>query len=100
MDNQNQIRNSLLSELGLTDLPQDKQEQLSIKMTEVILKRIFVETMDKLSRKDREAYGQMINEQADPGEIEKFLREKIENYDQLLEKVVADFKTEMKKTPE
>jgi len=97
MDISDKTKQTLFDELGLTDLPQDKQEQLMIKMTEVILKRIFVETMDKLSQEDQEAYGQMIDKGTDPKEIEKFLRDKIENYDQLLEKVVDDFKTEMKK---
>lgn len=97
MPNQNQIQSSLLDELGLTDLPQDKQEQLLIKMTEVVLKRILVETMDKLNQADQDAYGQLIDKEADPKEIEQFLREKIENYDQLLEKVVDDFKADMKK---
>lgn len=97
MEDKKQTQTTLLEELGLGDIPQDKQQELMVKMTEVILKRIFVETMDRLSQADQEAYGQLIEKPADPKEIEKFLREKIADYDQLLEKVVADFKTEMKK---
>ena len=95
---QNQIQKSLMDDLGLADLPQDKKDQLLIKMTEVLLKRMFVETMDKLSKDDQETYGKMIDKSASPEEIEKFLREKIENYDQLLEKIVEDFRSEMMKT--
>lgn len=95
MDQQNQIQKTLLDDLGLSDLPQDKKDELLIKMTEVILKRMFVETMGKLSADDQEAYGEMLDKQSSPEGIEKFLREKISDYDQVLEKIVADFKKEM-----
>jgi hypothetical protein len=98
MTNQAQIQKNLMKELGIDDLSQDKQEQLIIKMTEVILKRMFLETIERLSEDDQEAYEQMISMQASPDDVENFLRSKIENYDQILEKVVLDFKEEMKKT--
>ena len=97
MTDQDQILKNLMAELGLSDLAQDKQEALMIKMTEVILKRMFLETMERLGEADQTAYEQMISMQAGPAEVEKFLRSKIENYDQMLEKVVNDFKQEMKK---
>lgn len=95
---QNQIRKSLMDELGLSDLPADKQEQLLLKMTESLLKRIVVKTMEKLEKDDQEIYGKMIDDKKSSEEIEKFLRKKIENYDQMLEKIADDFKSEMKKT--
>lgn len=98
MDTQNQIQKKLMDELGLSDLPADKQEQLLLKMTESLLKRIFVETMEKLEKEDQDIYGKMIDDKKSQEEIEKFLREKIENYDQMLEKIADDFKEELKKT--
>ena len=97
MPDQNAIQKSLIDELGLSSLSQDKQEQLLIKMTEVVLKRIFVETMEKLSHDDQEAYSQLIDNKTTPEEVEKFLKEKIQNYDEMVKKVVEDFKEEMKK---
>ncbi|MCX6763764.1 MAG: DUF5663 domain-containing protein [Candidatus Moranbacteria bacterium] len=97
MPQDNQIQQTLVEELGIADLPQDKQEQLLIKMTEVILKRMFVETMDKLNEADQKAYEQMLDRSAEPAEVEKFLREKIGNYDQLLEKIVEEFKEKVVK---
>ena len=97
MIQQSQIQKTLLDELGLTNLSQEKQEELVIKMTEVLLKRMFLETVEKLNEADQGAYAEMIEKKADPEEIEKFLTEKISNYDAMLEKIVADFKEEMKK---
>jgi hypothetical protein len=101
MTDQNQnpspITQSIIDELGLNDLPADKQEQLLIKMTEVVLQRIFVETMDKLAPVDQEEYEKMIDREATPEEMEAFLKGKIAGYDEMIKKVVDDFKEEMKK---
>ena len=66
-------------------------------MTEVLLKRIFTQTMERLTEPDQETYAKMIDEKASPDDLEKFLREKISDYDAILEKVIADFKAEMLK---
>lgn len=97
MGQKSSIQKTLLDELGLSNLPQEKQEELVMKMTEVLLKRIFIETLEKLKEPDQEEYAKMIEEKASPDEVEKFLNEKISNYDQVFEKIVADFKEEMKK---
>ena len=91
------IQQTLIEELGLSNLPQEKQEQLAIRATEVLLKRIFLETMERLDDEGKGKYQELVTNQASPEELEKFLREKITDYDQLLEKVVADFKAEMLK---
>jgi hypothetical protein len=97
MDQSTLAQKTLMEELGLADLPQEKQEQLAIKMTEVILKRIFMETMERLKEAEQEEFEKMINAKTGPEEVEKFLREKIGDYDQMVEKVTVDFKEEMKK---
>ena len=91
----NQIQEDLMSSLGLSNLPQDKQEELLIKMTEVILKRMFVETMDRLNAKDQELFGSMMDAQTNPDEIEKFLQGKIADYDTMLQSIIEKFKEEM-----
>lgn len=97
MIQQNPIQKSLLDEMGLSGLPSEEQERLLSKMTGVLLKKLFLETMERLRDSDREVFKNMMDAESSLEEAENFLREKIENYDQLLEKVVADFKEEMKK---
>lgn len=87
----------LLEELGLSDLSDEQKEQLLSKMTEVILKRMFLATMDKLSEEDQEKYAKMLDNGAAQEDIESFLNSKIDNYDELLQKIVSEFKEEMKK---
>lgn len=91
-----QIQKTLIDELGLSDLSEDKKDQLLMKMTEVVLKRIFLETMEKLTDRDQDEYSKMIDENVDPEALEKFLQDKISNYEEMVGKIVADFVEEMK----
>ena len=101
MDDQNNVRedemrNALIDELGLSELSKDKQDELLIKMTEVVLRRIFSESIARLSEADQEEYMKMIDAGAEPDKVEIFLREKIMNYDEMVKKIIDEFKTEMK----
>src|SRR3990172_12498971 len=97
MDKQNPIQKNLLGELGLSGLPQEEQEQLLSKMTGVLLKKLFIETMERLSDSDRETFKNMMDKEASLEDMENFIKGKIENYGQMLEKIAADFKENMKK---
>ncbi len=95
MDNQTQIQKTIIEELGLADLPKEKQDQLLVKMTEVVLRRIFLEIMEKLNESDQKVYEKMIDENYTPEKLEEFLREKIANYDEMIKKIITNFKEEM-----
>lgn len=89
----------LVKDLGIDTLSQDKQNELIIKMTEVLLKRIFLETMEKLGDKGRAEY-EKIAEDKDmtPEKMEEFLKGRIADYDQMVQKIIEDFKGEMMST--
>ncbi|HOF42537.1 MAG TPA: DUF5663 domain-containing protein [Candidatus Moranbacteria bacterium] len=97
---QSQALAQLMKDLGMNTLPQDKQNELLIKMTEVLLKRIFIETMDKLGEKGREEYMKMTEEgkEVTPEQVEAFFKEKIKNYDGMIKGVIEEFKEEMMTT--
>jgi len=97
MDQQSQIQKTLLEELGLSNLPQDKQDELLIKMTEVLLKRIFLETMEKLGEQGMKEYDKMTEGGATAEQLEEFFKTKIANYETMVQKVIEEFKEEMKK---
>jgi hypothetical protein len=93
--NQNSLRTQLIYDLGLSELPVEKQEDLLAKMMEVVLKRIFVETMARLNDEDREKYTEMIERDRTPEEVESFVREKIAKYDELVLEIVGQFREEI-----
>ena len=91
------MQKSILNELLPVDLPQAKKDQLLAKMTEILLKKFFIDALGKLDEKDKDEYEKMIDRQPSSEEIEKFLQGKISDYDKMLDAVVADFKKEMAK---
>jgi hypothetical protein len=95
MTDQNQTKQTIIDELGLAVLPEDKKEKLLIKMTEVVLKRIFLETMEKLNEKDQEDFSRLIDAGTEPDKLENFLQGKITGYDEMAKKIILDFKKEM-----
>lgn len=92
------LQNSIIEELELQDLPKEKQEEILVKMTGVLLKKIYLETFEKLEQKDREELGKMLEGETRPEQVESFLRGKIENYDGFVKKIIEDFREDVKGT--
>jgi len=95
---QDKITLEIIQELGLEKLPEKRQNNILAKIGELILKKIFVETIDKLNDKDRRDFEKMLEKGETADNIEKFLNEKIEDYDRMVEKIVIKLKKEIKET--
>jgi len=108
MDNQIDISESsnpqsaalaqLIKDLGIDTLAPDKQNELIIKMTEVLLKRIFLETMESLNEEGRKEYEKLTAGEIEPEKVEAFFKEKIKNYDEMVQVIIDEFKHEMMTT--
>ena len=89
------VQAELIEALGISDLSQEKKDDLMAKMIEVVLKRIFVETAARLQDEDRSKYVAMIEKNMTPEEVESFVREKIPKYNELVMEIVKKFRDEM-----
>lgn len=94
--NQDKIKEDIMQYLGLSKLSQDKQDEILSKIGEIILKKIFIETVDKLGEEDRIEFERMLKEGSDAESIEKFLNTKIENYDMIIGKIVEEIREDIK----
>jgi hypothetical protein len=94
MTNDTILQKTILEELGLQDLPPERQEALLDKIGEVIIKKIYIATMDQLEKEDQEKFAEYLDK--DPEQIEGFIKEKIPNYEELIKKEVEKFREEMK----
>jgi hypothetical protein len=88
------LQQTIIEELGMQDLPQDKQDELLAKIGEVVMKRIYLETMERLEKPDQENLVDMMEK--NPEAVEAFLTDKIPDYNEFVKKIVDDFKEEMK----
>ncbi|MDX9913645.1 MAG: hypothetical protein RBS77_03635 [Candidatus Moranbacteria bacterium] len=94
--NQDKMKEDIMQYLGLSKLSQDKQDEILAKIGEIILKKIFIETVDKLAEEDRVEFERMLKEGTDVDSIEKFLNTKIENYDMIIGKIVEEIREDIK----
>ncbi|MFC1637936.1 DUF5663 domain-containing protein [Patescibacteria group bacterium] len=98
MDNQqdaSQIKQKVMQEFGLEGIDEEKQDEFLAKMGEMILKRVFVETVEKLDDEGRAHFEKMLEEKRTAEEVEEFLKVKIPNYDQMLESIVVELKEDL-----
>lgn len=87
----------LIEELGLSELPMEKQAEILEKMSEAVLKRIFVETLEKLNEEDKKSYAEMVERQDSPEEVDVFLKKKISNYEGFVQGIIKEFRETMRK---
>jgi len=91
------LQQNIIQELGLQDLPEDTQAEILAQMGEVVLKRVLVNSLEQLSENDLKEF-EKIQETATPEEIEEFFNSKIPGYEQMVTKIVEDYKNEFKET--
>lgn len=92
---QEALKKELIATFHLEGLPEDKQEALLSKMGEALLKRIFLETMEKIGDAGVKEYEMLLDRGATQEEIEAFLESRIPGYNIFVRGVVAGFKEEM-----
>jgi hypothetical protein len=88
------LQQTIIEELGLAELPQEKQDELLVKIGEVVMKRIYLDTMERLEKEDQEKLVELMDK--NPEGVENFLKEKIPDYEEFVKKSVEDFKKELK----
>lgn len=91
----NTLTEELVRELHLGELPQDKREALLASMGEALLKRIFLETMEKIGDAGATEYEALLDRGAKQEEVDVFLEKKIPGYDIFVRGIVTAFKEEM-----
>ena len=91
------IQQDLIKELGIDQLPTERQEEILTAMTEALLKRITLRVLENLDEKQREEFDAV----ASANETEKvteFLARKVPNYEQLIQDEIAKFRQDMTET--
>lgn len=90
------LKQDLLDELSLTGIVPEKQEELLGKMLEALLKRIFIETLEKLGESGAEEYEELVAKEVSEEEVARFIEGKIPNYDAFVQGIIDQFKADMK----
>lgn len=92
------IEAELIESLALAGLTKPKQEELLAKMLEALLKRIFMETMERLGEQGMTDYEALIETAPSEAAVGKFLDERIPEYSAFVQTIVDQFKKDIKAT--
>jgi hypothetical protein len=89
------INKKIFSALGIKDLPLEKQEEIVKKLEDIILEKLSLKAIKKLSIENKKNFFELL-ESAKPIVIYNFLSENILGFEKLAQQtaqeVVADFK--------
>ncbi|MBI2439134.1 MAG: hypothetical protein HYV45_00800 [Candidatus Moranbacteria bacterium] len=95
--NEKTLEKDLIATFHLEELPKEKQQALLARIGEALLRRVFLETMEKLDTEDVVLYERLVKENASQEQMETFLENKIPGYNVFVRGVVAKFTEEMKR---
>lgn len=90
------IERDLVEALALSGLPKPKQDELLGKMLEALLKRIFMDTMEKLGEQGMTDYETLIASEPTEAAVGKFLEDRIPGYAAFVQNIVDQFKKDIK----
>lgn len=94
---QTELREELIKAFHLEQIPEDKRDELLEKLGEALLKRVFLDTMDKIGDDGVKEYEELLDKEAKQEEIEAFFEKKIPGYNVFVREVAEKFKEEMTK---
>jgi len=77
--------------LGLQDLPDEKKEQLILKIGELIQQNIILRVLDELSDKEKDEFDKVLA-QEDGEKTLAFLQSKLPNLEEIFKEEIARFK--------
>ena len=83
---------NLVEALGLDTIPGEKKDALLTQMQEVVENRINLEVLSILTEEQKGELNKILDSD---GDLLKFLRESIPNFDIMVAETVANFKKEM-----
>ena len=89
------LKQNIIKDFRLDELPAEKRNDILVKMTEVILKRITLAIWEILSPEDRDELEELLaSETKDEIAILNFFQTKVSDLDVIMAKEVEDFRQE------
>lgn len=90
-----QLRVDIARELGIESLPSDKQNELLDRMTETVMKQVFLSLADKMGDDGAEEFDTLLKG-GDQKKIEEFIRQYVSDSDVFVRDIVKEFVSAVK----
>jgi len=92
------LQKNITKELGLENLPEDKKEEVYLRVSKIIYQNIMIRVVEILDEEQKDEFNKLLDEDSQTEEesdkILEFLRFKIENFDDIVSEEIVRFKEE------
>ena len=88
------VRKSLLTDLGISKLPQHEQVELLTSVGRVIYEAVFMRVMEVLKEEDQKEFGKVLDRATTDTEILSFLEDHVPDIEDIIKEEVEKFKSE------
>jgi len=88
----NPITKNITNVLDLSNLPPEKQQEMILKVGELIYQNVLLRVLETMPEKDQDEFEKLLDNKAAPEELFGFLKEKVENFEQIIEEEALKFK--------
>jgi hypothetical protein len=85
---------NIISELGLDQLSQEEQEQVLERIGKIIYQAVLERVLGRLSEEDAQKLDELLDGDPSGEEILAFLRERIDNIDEIIQEEAQKFRQE------
>ncbi len=83
----------LFQEFKLDQLPAEEQQRILLKINQILFQRSMNRAIDHLSEEDKQQLeDQVVNKEMDEKAILEFLKEKVKNFDEIVEEELLKFR--------
>jgi len=85
------LQKNLIAELGLNELPPEKQEEMLLRIGELVQQNMILRVLHEMNESDKIEFEQIMA-QADDEKILQLLESKFSNFNDLIAEEIAKFK--------
>jgi len=86
------LEKDLVEKLGLESLPREKQLEIIERTGSVIFAAIMQEAILRVPEQELDTLDELLSDPQNTDKVYVFLKEKVDKFDELVEKVITDFK--------
>jgi len=91
MDSKDFLQKNLIDELGLRDLPENKKQELIMRIGDLIQQNIVLRILGELNEADKEEFDKVLAAKS-PQKTLAFLQAKLPNFEEIIKEEISKFK--------
>lgn len=88
----NPIQKNIENVLELDELPAKEQQEILLRVGAIIYQNVLMRVMETMTDGDTDEFEKLLDNNAKPEEIFSFLKNKVENFEEVIEEEAKKFK--------